>query len=94
MEAFDRTPTEVALLERAVPGEALVICAGEGVFLDVVARPAEQQLFDTRPPNRRSAIGSGDRHRFSQGMPPTVLAGGIEPDPNGPIPLRTRRRRT
>ena len=48
-EAFDLTPTEVALLERAVPGEALVICAGERVFLDIVASPAEKQLFDTRP---------------------------------------------
>jgi hypothetical protein len=47
--AFELTPNEVALLERAVPGEALVLCAGERVFLDVVASPAEQQLFDTRP---------------------------------------------
>src|SRR5207244_8490817 len=48
-EAFELTPTEVALLERAVPGEALVMCAGERVFLDIVASPAEKQLFDTRP---------------------------------------------
>ena len=47
--AFELTPTEVALLERAVPGEALVLCAGERVFLDVLASPAEQKLFDTRP---------------------------------------------
>ncbi|MBV9324739.1 MAG: hypothetical protein JO352_13230, partial [Chloroflexi bacterium] len=62
-EAFDLTPTEVALLERAVPGEALVICAGERVFLDIVASPAEKQLFDTRPAeqaaeNRRRRRGS------------------------------------
>ena len=48
-EAFGLTPMEVALLERAVPGEALVMCAGERVFLDIVASPAEKQLFDTRP---------------------------------------------
>ena len=47
--AFELTPTEIALLERAVPGEALVLCAGERVFLDVLASPAEQELFDTRP---------------------------------------------
>ena len=47
--AFELTLTEIALLERAVPGEALVLCAGERVFLDVLASPAEQELFDTRP---------------------------------------------
>ena len=60
-EAFDLTLTEVALLERAVPGEALIISAGERVFLDIVASPAEKQLFDTRPPSKRSGIGSGAR---------------------------------
>jgi len=48
-EAFELTPNEVALLERAVPGEALVLCAGERIFMDVVASSAERELFDTRP---------------------------------------------
>jgi hypothetical protein len=39
----------VALLESAVPGQALVLCAGERLFLDISASPAEQELFDTRP---------------------------------------------
>jgi len=47
--AFDLAPTEVQLLESAVPGQALVLCAGERLFLDIVASPAEQELFDTRP---------------------------------------------
>jgi len=46
---FDITPTEVSLLERAVPGEALVNCTDERLFLDIVASPTEHQLFDTRP---------------------------------------------
>jgi len=48
-EAFELTPNEVALLEGAVPGQALVLCAGERLFLDVVASSAERELFDTRP---------------------------------------------
>jgi hypothetical protein len=48
-EAFDLTPIEVASLERSVPGQALVLCAGERVFLDVEASPDEKELFDTRP---------------------------------------------
>ena len=47
--AFDLTPNEVTLLEGGVPGQALVLCAGERLFLDIVASPAEQELFDTRP---------------------------------------------
>jgi len=47
--AFELTPNEVALLEGAVPGQALVLCAGERMFLDVVASSAERELFDTRP---------------------------------------------
>jgi hypothetical protein len=39
----------VASLERSVPGQALVLCAGERVFLDVEASPDEKELFDTRP---------------------------------------------
>jgi hypothetical protein len=48
-EAFDLTPIEAASLERSVPGQALVLCAGERVFLDVEASPDEKELFDTRP---------------------------------------------
>jgi hypothetical protein len=59
--AFDLTANEVALLERAVPGEALVMCAGERVFVDVVASPAEQALFDTRPAEQ-AALNRQRRH--------------------------------
>ena len=47
--AFELTPNEVTLLDGAVPGQALVLCAGERMFLDVVASSAERELFDTRP---------------------------------------------
>jgi len=48
-EAFELTPSEVTLLEGALPGQALVLCAGERIFLDVVASSDERELFDTRP---------------------------------------------
>lgn len=64
--AFELTPTEIALLERAVLCEALVLCAGDRVLLDVLASPAEQELFDTPPAEQRSAIASAGAAWSSQ----------------------------
>jgi hypothetical protein len=84
--AFELTPVEVALLERAVPGEALVLCAGERIFLDVEASQAEKELFDTRPAEQ------AERNRQRR-LDASQLAGaGAEPrtpgtERGGPIPL-------
>ncbi|MGI9147815.1 MAG: hypothetical protein ACR2IK_14900, partial [Chloroflexota bacterium] len=66
--AFDLTPNEVVLLERAVPGQALVLSAGERLFLDIVASPAEQELFDTRPSEQ--AERNRERRRSSLQLQP------------------------
>jgi hypothetical protein len=86
-EAFNLTPNEVASLERSVPGQALVLCAGQRVFLDVEASPDEKELFDTRP-SEPADVGSIPKdtswHLFDD----------LEPDEGAPIPLPTWRRRS
>ena len=72
--AFELTLTEVALLERAVPGEALVLCAGERVFLDVLASPAEQELFDTRPAEQAERNRQRRRSLFQPTTDPVAVA--------------------
>jgi hypothetical protein len=72
-DAFHLSPNEVALLEGAVPGEALVLCAGERLFLDVIASPAEQELFDTRPSEQADHNRERRRQSLHFQPPPIVL---------------------
>jgi hypothetical protein len=77
-QAFDLTPREVASLESAVPGQALVLCAGARVFLDVEASPDEKELFDTRPPEQ------AERNRERRQLRPEASLSIPPPAPTAP----------
>jgi len=63
---FGLTPHEVGLVQGAAPGEALLLCAGERVFMEIVATEHERLLASTTP----AELAERNRQRRRQTLHP------------------------
>jgi type IV secretory pathway VirB4 component len=66
-EAFSLTRPEIAALESAGAGEALLLCAGERQLISLLASDKEKELFSTTP----AELATRNRRRRPPSDPPT-----------------------
>jgi hypothetical protein len=102
-QAFALTRPEIAALESAGAGEALLLCAGQRQLISLLASDKERELFSTTP----AELATRNRQRRAPSDPPTrpVVERPATPAParladlfddadaTSPVPLQAFRRR-